>query len=678
MVEGLYELAKGNLSISAGQSGSPPELDSFPIAVFIGKSKATLFYIKPFSHKADTDNPKPCKYGDEKCIGKVIEFISHEKYAGDDSLNLGILDPIPIKKLHIKQGSDSPVNIDLLFTNNVGIGLKTTKISKITGFGKDLKTKHEITFKADTIALAGDYKISGKILILPISGSGKSKITMIEPVVKISWMGAPNVKNGETYMKLENFAIEAQPKSVKFALDNLFNDKALSDNMNKFLTDNWKEIYGEISGSLTRADDPKPCKYGETECIGKLFNYFVTEKHSGDKNYDLTSIDPLPIDKLVVSRGEDSPVNIKCVLTNADIRGVKTLRFEKIKGFGKEIAGIHEISGTSDYLTMSGHYNISGKVLILPIQGSGNVNFTMVKPKFRIGWTGVPYEKDGATYMKVQKFYIDVEPENILFFFENLYNNKELSDNMNKFLTENWQEIYPELKRPLTHGVTNEPQPCRFGDTECIGKVIEYLMSEKYDGDESMSLKQIDPLLLGTVRIQQGEDSPVNVDLILTNNSVHGWKTAKVVKVKGFDKDMTKKNQLIFKVDYLSLVGDYSIDGKILILPIKGKGQSNITMVDVTFQMDFVGTPLEKDGETYMTIKDMQLDAEPSQIVYIVENLFNGDKTLGDNMNLFLNENWKDLYQEVKASLADGFSKIYADVINDVFSKFPYEKFFAE
>ncbi|XP_019894009.2 protein takeout-like [Musca domestica] len=224
----------------------------------------------------------------------------------------------------------------------------------------------------------------------------------------------------------------------------------------------------------------------------------------------------------------------------------------------------------------------------------------------------------------------------------------------------------------------NDPQPCKFGDTECIGKFIEYLMSEKYAGDDSLNLKQIDPLFLENVRIHQAADSPVNIDLKLTNNSVHGWKTAKVVKVKGFDKDMTKKNQLIFKIDYLSLVGDYVIDGKILILPIKGSGQSNITMVDVTLQMDFVGTPLEKDGETYMTIKDMQLDAEPKHMTYKVENLFNGDKTLGDNMNLFLNENWNDIYQEVRTSLAEGFSAIYGDVINDVFSKYSYEKFFTE
>lgn len=51
-------------------------------------------------------------------------------------------------------------------------------------------------------------------------------------------------------------------------------------------------------------------------------------------------------------------------------------------------------------------------------------------------------------------------------------------------------------------------------------------------GDDSLNLKQIDPLFLENVRIHQAADSPVNIDLKLTNNSVHGWKTAKVVKVK--------------------------------------------------------------------------------------------------------------------------------------------------
>lgn len=46
------------------------------------------------------------------------------------------------------------------------------------GFGKDLATKHEVIFKTDKLALVGDYKISGKVLVLPIHGSGKSNITL--------------------------------------------------------------------------------------------------------------------------------------------------------------------------------------------------------------------------------------------------------------------------------------------------------------------------------------------------------------------------------------------------------------------------------------------------------------------------------------------------------------------
>ena len=59
-------------------------------------------------------------------------------------------------------------------------------------------------------------------------------------------------------------------------------------------------------------------------------------------------------------------------------------------------------------------------------------------------------------------------------------------------------------------------------------------------------------------------------------------------------------------------------------------------------------------------------------------NLFNGDKALGDNMNLFLNENWMDILKELKPSITGAFSKVFGKVINDVFSHIPYNQLFAE
>lgn len=39
-------------------------------------------------------------------------------------------------------------------------------------------------------------------------------------------------------------------------------------------------------------------------------------------------------------------------------------------------------------------------------------------------------------------------------------------------------------------------------------------------------------MFLKEVRIQQGGDSPVAIDLDLTNSTLNGWSTGKVMKVK--------------------------------------------------------------------------------------------------------------------------------------------------
>ena len=59
-------------------------------------------------------------------------------------------------------------------------------------------------------------------------------------------------------------------------------------------------------------------------------------------------------------------------------------------------------------------------------------------------------------------------------------------------------------------------------------------------------------------------------------------------------------------------------------------------------------------------------------------NLFNGDKALGDNMNLFLNDNWNDILNELKPSINEAFTEIYVNVFNDVFNHIPYDEMFTD
>ncbi|XP_013113936.1 protein takeout-like [Stomoxys calcitrans] len=202
-------------------------------------------------------------------------------------------------------------------------------------------------------------------------------------------------------------------------------------------------------------DDPKPCKYGDAECIGKLFEYFVSQKPKGDDSIGLTSIDPLPVKKIPVSVGSDSPVNIDLSIYDGKSVDIATLKFIKMKGFGKDIAVNHEIVSKSETLTTTGHYNLTGKVLLLPISGSDTCNITLIKPTLTFGWTGVPYEKDGETYMKLDKFYLHLEPQEVIVNFNNLYNDKALSDNMNHILNENMKDLYPEMAEHVDKGFSN-------------------------------------------------------------------------------------------------------------------------------------------------------------------------------------------------------------------------------
>lgn len=59
----------------------------------------------------------------------------------------------------------------------------------------------------------------------------------------------------------------------------------------------------------------------------------------------------------------------------------------------------------------------------------------------------------------------------------------------------------------------------------------------------------------------------------------------------------------------------------------------------------------------------------------LLENLFNGDKLLGDTTNRFLNENWSDVINELKPALRNAVGIITGSVIKAVFDKFPYEDF---
>lgn len=92
----------------------------------------------------------------------------------------------------------------------------------------------------------------------------------------------------------------------------------------------------------------------------------------------------------------------------------------------------------------------------------------------------------------------------------------------------------------------------------------------------------------------------------------------------------------------------------------------------------FTGKVVNKNGKDYLKPEHTKLSFTLSKIIFNLSNLYNGDKALGDNTNLFLNENWRDVFPEVKVSIFEAFSQIIDNVLQNVFAKVPYNELFAE
>uniref|UniRef100_A0A1B6EIA4 Uncharacterized protein n=2 Tax=Cuerna arida TaxID=1464854 RepID=A0A1B6EIA4_9HEMI len=109
-----------------------------------------------------------------------------------------------------------------------------------------------------------------------------------------------------------------------------------------------------------------------------------------------------------------------------------------------------------------------------------------------------------------------------------------------------------------------------------------------------------------------------------------------------------------------------------------GTGDADITLVDLTVMWDVQGKPVTKKGTQFMEITDFKVDIVPKAMKMQLDNLFNGNQELAKTMNTFLNENWEDVYKQLKPSIERSFSQLMTTIGSKLLEKTPYSKMFPD
>lgn len=203
---------------------------------------------------------------------------------------------------------------------------------------------------------------------------------------------------------------------------------------------------------------------------------------------------------------------------------------------------------------------------------------------------------------------------------------------------------------------------------------INFLPFSSSTGIPDLGVPPIDPLQITALTIQQGRNSPISLKQEFKHILLTGISNTKLVTYKpNLDKYILRTEGITPRVN---LAGDYKMTGRILLLPIVGNGRANITMIDLKTVHELIGEPMYHDGETYIRFKEYNIKLIPARVHLHFENLFNGDRLLGNQMNRFMNDNWELIFSELKGGYEETLSYVFKEVTNKLFTKVPMDRIF--
>ncbi|XP_067014589.2 protein takeout [Anabrus simplex] len=206
---------------------------------------------------------------------------------------------------------------------------------------------------------------------------------------------------------------------------------------------------------------------------------------------------------------------------------------------------------------------------------------------------------------------------------------------------------------------------------DCVMESVEHLKPYLKEGIPELGIPSCEPLHIPEIVINQGRGA-VSVQSTYSDILVSG---PSEFDLKSVRLDLNKqKVKLKIHIPALRVTSKYTMEGRILLLPIQGNGigAGNYTDIDATCSV--LGETVNRKGWTYYNVKEFNVSFNIGHASVLLDDLFNGDKEMGDAMNTFLNENWRNVAQEIRPVMEDTIGEIFKTFCNKIYHKYPLEQ----
>ncbi|KAE8744711.1 hypothetical protein FOCC_FOCC008619 [Frankliniella occidentalis] len=180
---------------------------------------------------------------------------------------------------------------------------------------------------------------------------------------------------------------------------------------------------------------------------------------------------------------------------------------------------------------------------------------------------------------------------------------------------------------------------------QCIKKSVEQLRPHLVRGIPAFNVPSLEPLILPEIRVGEVDLARNDIEMAIT-------------------------------LPKLFILGDYTVDGRVFLLPVRGAGQLTGNMTDCKGDVHLRGTVSKRDGVDYLKYDTLAVRIAVGRGSLHLDNLFGGQQTLGDIVNAAINSNFKAFFGELKPSVERALSQEFLSVANKIVTAVPYEKLF--
>ncbi|XP_045470422.1 uncharacterized protein LOC123677769 [Harmonia axyridis] len=199
---------------------------------------------------------------------------------------------------------------------------------------------------------------------------------------------------------------------------------------------------------------------------------------------------------------------------------------------------------------------------------------------------------------------------------------------------------------------------------------IEDLRPFLKKGVPEHDIPSLEPLILEDLITENISGLKVRV----TNVSAYGCSDfiVKYVNVNWDNRSM----ELNIDIPKLKINAHYIVNGKVLMVPIKGNGDIEANITDCSSQAFLQMDKYEVNGERHVRFSRVDLKVKVGGGLIRLENLFNADNNLLSFINDVVNKNLEMFLKELMPIVEKGLSRKFMEVGNNIIQPFTCSQLF--